>query len=138
MSGVGQILHLQQCRSHLLDLITVSSNRRFPSSGCRGGSLRPKTQAIEGSTPRDKLQPFCCSATRVRTAGRGGRERSFEDLAPGRRQSRQENYLTLSELASGGDHLQRRKLHQRSDGEGPGHAPELGLPLVAFRELHAR
>ena len=43
-----------------------------------------------------------------------------------------------SELASGRDHLQRRKLHQRSDREGPGHAPELRPPLFAVRELHAR
>ena len=31
----------------------------------------------------------------VRTAGRGGRERSFEELAPGRRQSRRKNLSLL-------------------------------------------
>ena len=45
---------MQQCRSLLLDLITVSSSRRFPSSGCQGGSLLPKLLATGDSTPQVK------------------------------------------------------------------------------------
>ena len=153
---------LQQCRSHLLGLIRgSSSSRRSHSSGCRGGSLQLKIKGHRQRLRKTRLhllphpatgEPAGAETIAEAVAIEGLPQHTIPSLFSGlsscsrswwRRAILRGATFWSSTIVMrgsslhfrtgcGGDHLQCRELHQRSDGEGPGHARTRGYHCSLF------